>query len=58
VASLLPLLLVILVIGIAPAAVMSKAQSVAAQLVSPLARAAHALPAPPAVASIGSAHGK
>jgi len=49
---------VILVIGIAPAAVMSKAQSVAAQLVSPLARAAHALPAPPAVASIGSAHGK
>jgi len=57
VASLLPLLLVILVIGIAPAAVMSKAQSVAAQL-APRALAAPALPAPPAVASIGSAHGK
>jgi NADH-quinone oxidoreductase subunit M len=34
-ASLLPLLLVILVIGIAPAAVMSKVQSVAAQIGSP-----------------------
>ena len=57
-ASLLPLLLVILVIGIAPATVMSKAQSVAAQLASPRTLAAPALPAAPALASIESTHGK
>jgi NADH:ubiquinone oxidoreductase subunit 4 (subunit M) len=34
-ASLLPLLLVIVVLGVAPAAVMSKVQSVAAQIGSP-----------------------
>jgi NADH-quinone oxidoreductase subunit M len=57
-ASLLPLLLVILVIGVAPAAVMSKAQSVAAQLAPPRTLAAPALRAAPAVASIGSTHGE
>jgi NADH-quinone oxidoreductase subunit M len=57
-AFLLPLLVVILVIGIAPATVMSKAQSVAAQLAAPRTLAAPALRAAPAVASIGSTHGK
>jgi len=57
-ASLLPLLLVILVIGIAPATVMSKAQSVAAQLAPPRTLAAPALPVAPALARIESTHGK
>ena len=57
-ASLLPLLLVILVIGIAPAAVMSKVQAVAAQLALPRTMAASTQPAAPAVASIGGTHGK
>jgi NADH-quinone oxidoreductase subunit M len=57
-ASLLPLLLVIIVIGIAPAAVMSKAQSVAAQLAPPRTLAAPAPRAAPEAAGIGSAHGK
>jgi NADH-quinone oxidoreductase subunit M len=57
-ASLLSLLLVIIVIGVAPAAVMSKVQSVAAQLAPPRMLAAPALRAAPALASIGSTRGK
>jgi NADH-quinone oxidoreductase subunit M len=58
VAALLPLLLVVLFIGVAPGMVMSKVQSVAMQLASPRVLAAPARPAAPAVASIGGAHGK
>jgi len=55
-ASLLSLLVVILVIGIAPATVMSKVQSVVAQQAPrTLAAPAHAAPE---LASIGSTHGK
>jgi len=57
-AWLLPLLLVILVIGVAPGAVMGKVQSVAAQLAPPRTLAAPALPAARDVASVGSSHGK
>ena len=57
-ASLAPLLLVILVIGIAPATVMSKAQSVAAQFAPKRTLAAPAPRASPDVASIGSTHGR
>ena len=57
-ASLLPLLLVILVIGIAPAAVMSKAQSAVAQLAPQRTLAASALPAASEAAGIGGTHGK
>jgi NADH:ubiquinone oxidoreductase subunit 4 (subunit M) len=57
-ASLLPLLLVILVIGIAPAAVMGKAQSAVAQLAPARTLAASALPATPEPAGIGGTHGK
>jgi NADH-quinone oxidoreductase subunit M len=57
-ASLLPLLLVILVIGIAPAAVMGKAESAVAQLATARTLAVSALPAAPEPARIGGTHGK
>jgi len=58
IASLLPLLLVILVIGIAPAAVMGKAESAVAQLATARTLAVSALPAAPEPAGIGGTHGK
>jgi NADH-quinone oxidoreductase subunit M len=56
--ALLPLLLVILVIGFAPAGVMSKVQSVAEQLAPPRTLAAPARPTASVVAGSETMHGK